>query len=197
MIYGSYIVRIPEIAARVFSQGVLPLLERSIHQTNCLSESEIREKALNCLHWLSRVESVQGRLTTDPILAGMSRELKGGTVQAQLTVVQMMLKLHNKYLVKDQEEKFVTAHIDEILRLLSPSGGPWSTRNLSAKCVCVLYRSRENQMYLMEKGIIQSLLDVIKAKNDGELAFEHSLDSFLFRVTGSSSSCDSFSALTP
>lgn len=92
----------------------------------------------------------------------MSRELKRGTIAAQLTVVQMMLKLHNKYPAK--EERFVTEHIDEILRLLHD--GPWSTKNLCAKCVCVLYRSHSNQMYLMERGIINSLLQVMREKND-------------------------------
>lgn len=92
----------------------------------------------------------------------MSRELKGGTVAAQLTVVQMMLKLHNKYPAK--EERFVTEHIDEILRLLHD--GPWSTKNLCSKCVCVLYRSHSNQMYLMEQGIVDSLLQVMREKND-------------------------------
>ena len=75
----------------------------------------------------------------------MSRELRTGTIQAQLTVVQMMLKLHNKY-PKD-EEKFVTAHIDEIIRLLN--NGPWSTRNLCAKCVCVLYRYNYNCNFII------------------------------------------------
>jgi hypothetical protein len=92
----------------------------------------------------------------------MSRELKTGTIQAQLTVIQMMLKLHNKY--PAAEEQFVTAHIDEIRRLLGT--GPWSTRNLCAKCICVLYRSRTNQMYLMERGVIASLLAVMREKND-------------------------------
>ena len=36
-----YFDRIPEIAARVFGQGVLPLLERSIHQSNCLADVEV------------------------------------------------------------------------------------------------------------------------------------------------------------
>jgi hypothetical protein len=92
----------------------------------------------------------------------MSRELKTGTIQAQLTVIQMMLKLHNKY--PASEESFVTAHIDEIRTLLGTA--PWSTRNLCAKCVCVLYRSHSNQMYLMERGIVDSLLAVIREKND-------------------------------
>jgi hypothetical protein len=92
----------------------------------------------------------------------MSRELKTGTIQAQLTVIQMMLKLHNKY--PAAEEQFVTAHIDEIRRLLN--SGPWSTRNLCAKCICVLYRSHTNQMYLMERGVVGSLLAVMREKND-------------------------------
>ena len=66
----------------------------------------------------------------------MARELRRGTVQAQLTVVEMMLKLHNHY--PSLEEQFVTECIDEIIRLLRE--GPWSTKNLCAKCICVLYR---------------------------------------------------------
>jgi hypothetical protein len=65
----------------------------------------------------------------------MSRELKHGTTEAQLTVVQMLLKLHNKY--PQNEERFVTEHIDDIIRLITE--GPWSTKNLCAKCICVLY----------------------------------------------------------
>lgn len=92
----------------------------------------------------------------------MSRELKTGTIQAQLTVIQMMLKLHNKY--PASEENFVTEHIEEIRTLLGTA--PWSTRNLCAKCICVLYRSHSNQMYLMERGVIDSLLTVMREKND-------------------------------
>ena len=66
----------------------------------------------------------------------MARELRAGTEQAQLTVVQMLLKLHNKY--PHMEERFVTECIDEIIRLIK--WGPWSTKNLCAKCVCVLYK---------------------------------------------------------
>ena len=93
----------------------------------------------------------------------MARELRSGTIPAQLTVVQMMLKLHNKY--PANEERFVTENIDEIIRLLKE--GPWSTKNLCAKCICVLYRSPSNQMHLMENNVMNYLLDVINDKNDG------------------------------
>jgi hypothetical protein len=33
--------RIPEIAVRVFEQGALPLLEKSLHTTNCLAEQAV------------------------------------------------------------------------------------------------------------------------------------------------------------
>lgn len=69
------------------------------------------------------------------LLAGMSRELATGTENAQLTVVEMMLSLHNHY---KAEESFNAASVSDIIRLLKT--GPWSTRNLCAKCICVLYK---------------------------------------------------------
>jgi hypothetical protein len=78
----------------------------------------------------------------------MSRELRQGTLSAQLTIVQMLLKLHN-YFPGDLEERYVTECRDDIIRLLN--SGQWSTRNLCAKCVCVLYR------YVFSRFLFQRL----------------------------------------
>ena len=65
----------------------------------------------------------------------MTRELRTGTAEAQLTVITMMLSMHGKYV---KEEEFVTASRDEMIRLLRDA--PWSTKNIVVKCMCILYK---------------------------------------------------------
>ena len=154
------LTRIPEIAAKVFQQGAMPLLERSLHATGYKNNKGIREKALYSLFSMSNSEEIQRRIPTEKVLAGMSRELRDGTTDAQLMIIKMTLKLHNKY--PQAEEKFVTSIIDEVLRLLKT--GPFVTKNLCAKCICVLYRSPTNQMYLVDNMAMEALLDIINQK---------------------------------
>ena len=155
------LTRIPEIAAKVYQQGAMPLLEKTLHATGYKNDLGIREKALYSLYSMSNSEEIQKLIPTESVLAGMSRELKHGTPDAQLMVIKMALKLHNKY--PQKEEKFVTSIIDEVIRLLKT--GPFVTKNLCAKCVCVLYRSPTNQMYLVDNLIMEALLDVMQTKS--------------------------------
>ena len=154
------LTRIPEIAAKVYQQGAMPLLESSLHATGYKNNLGIREKALYSLFSMSNSEEIQKRIPTEKVLAGMSRELRSGTSDSQLMVIKMTLKLHNKY--PEKEELFVTSIIDEVLRLLKT--GPFVTKNLCAKCICVLYRSPTNQMYLVDNMALEALLNILHQK---------------------------------
>ena len=90
----------------------------------------------------------------------MKRELATGTLSARLTVIQMLLNLHNKY---ESEPEFLRSVRDIIVDLLARA--PWRTRNLCVKTLCVLYPSDEDKVYFAENGVIESLFEIIKAKS--------------------------------
>eukprot|EP01041_Mallomonas_annulata_P005165 gene5165-10327_t len=152
--------RIPEIGSRVFKQGALAVLEKSILREGGLCVELIREKGLYALSWLSRIQDVKPKMITDKVIFGMRRELQTGTIPSQFTVLQMLLNLHFMY--KD-EAQFLQAIKPEILRILRSA--PWPSRNLCCKCVCVLYRSEEDKIFLAENGALDYILDIITAKS--------------------------------
>lgn len=83
-----------------------------------------------------------------------------GTLSARQTVVQMLLNLHNKY---ESEKTFLDTIKDLILDLLARA--PWRTRNLCVKTLVVLYKNDEHKIYFAQNGAIESIFEIVKAKN--------------------------------
>lgn len=156
--------RIPEIGVRVVRQGALPVLEQTLHFKSGHAVKLIREKSLYALAWLTRIKAgeVGGMpdIGTPEVLRGLRRELGSGTLSARQTVVQMLLNLHNKY---ESESAFLTSIRDLILDLLARA--PWRTRNLCVKALVVLYKEDEHKVYFAANGAIESLFEIVKAKN--------------------------------
>jgi len=90
----------------------------------------------------------------------MRRELEFGTKAAQLTIVQMMLNLHNHY---NTEEFFVTSVRDLLLKLMND--GLWYARNLCVKTIVVLYKNPDNKIYLAQNGALNAILFLISSKS--------------------------------
>jgi hypothetical protein len=152
--------KVPEFAGRIVQQGALKKFDKALHTMTGFCNKSIREKALYCFAWLSRVESVKRLICTEKLFDGMRRELEFGTKAAQLTIVQMMLNLHNQY---QTEEVFVTSVRDLMLKLMND--GLWYARNLCVKTIIVLYKSLENKIYMAKNGAIEAVLFLISSKS--------------------------------
>ena len=151
--------RIPPIAIKLVKQGAVPVIEKALHRDTGRAIGAIREKALLSLAWLSRIKEVRNLITTARTLAGMKREIETGTMSARLTVVQMMLNLHNGY---DQELEFSRSVIDSIIYLLT--AGPWNARNLVVKTVSVIYKEPEDKHYLVEHHLFEAIFALMTSK---------------------------------
>jgi hypothetical protein len=149
--------RIPSIATQVINQGALNLLERALHYSDGHSIRSIREKALYSLAWISKSPEVRSKMCTPIVFSGMKRELVSGTMPARFTILQMLLNLHLCY---KQEKDFVKTIFSQVMELLFI--GPWHARNLVIKCICVLYRSNEDRMTLVNMGVLEAIFAVIQ-----------------------------------
>lgn len=152
--------RIPAIATQIIKQGALNLLERALHYTGGNNVKGIREKALYALAWISKSPDVHSKMCTPVVFSGMKRELVSGTMPARYTILQMLLNLHLCY---KQEKDFVRTIFNEVMELLFV--GPWHARNLVIKCICILYRSKEDCMTLVNMGVLEAIFGVIQSKN--------------------------------
>ncbi len=152
--------RIPLIGAKVVKQGAITVLEAALHRNSGYMIESIREKALYALAWLSKIPEVRSKITTTTILRGMKRELTEGTMPAKYTVVQMLLNLHRSY---PGEEAFKEECRDLLIQLLF--SGPWHAKNLVIKSICVLFKTLDDRMYLINNGIIDALYNLIESKN--------------------------------
>ena len=72
----------------------------------------------------------------------------------------MLLNLHNKY---DTEPEFLKSIREILMDLLARA--PWRTRNLCVKTMCVLYPENEDKLFFAENGVIESIFEIVKAKN--------------------------------
>ena len=151
--------RIPLIAIKLVKQGAVPVIEKALHRSCGYAIDAIREKALLSLAWLSRIPEVRNLITTEGTLAGMKREIDNGTMSARLTVVQMMLNLHNGY---DQELEFSRSVIDSVIFLLT--SGPWNARNLVVKTISVIYKEPEDKHYLVEHNLFEAIFALMTSK---------------------------------
>lgn len=150
----------PFIGSKVVKQGAISLLEHTLHRNSGMCIEAIREKALYALAWLSRVPDVKAKITTNVILKGMKRQLSTGTMDSKCTVIQMLLNLHNNY---PQEKQFIIDVRDDIIKLLRDS--PWHAKNTTIKAICILFKSNEDKMYLIDNGIIDILFQLINEKS--------------------------------
>ena len=116
--------------------GCLPILENAIHCYRGQSAKSMREMAMFSLSLLTKSKDAVSKLGTPRVLSGMMRELTTGTDDSQQMIISMLLSMHGKYGVA--EEELLNNVIDHLVRLLKE--GPWITKNLCAKCICVLYK---------------------------------------------------------
>ena len=152
--------KIPLIAIKLVKQGAVPVIEKALHRSSGYAIESIREKALLSLAWLSRIPEVRNLITTEGTLSGMKREIDHGTMSARLTVVQMMLNLHNGY---DKEEEFSRSVIDSIIVLLTT--GTWNARNLVVKTISVIYKEPEDKHYLIEHNLFEAIFELMTSKS--------------------------------
>jgi hypothetical protein len=152
--------RVPEIGALTLQQGALPVLENAFNKTDGQFADLMREKALFALSWLSRIPRAKSNIASPGVLRGLKRELTQGTLAARQTVVQMLLNLHNFY---PAEKAFLMDIRDVVLDFLVR--GVWHVRNLSAKCLCVLYREPENILYFVDNGAIEAITEIMTSKS--------------------------------
>ncbi|RYH32751.1 EF-hand domain-containing protein [archaeon] len=143
----------------MLQQGVVPVLEKALHKHTGFSHQAIREKALYALGYLSLLDNLRAGLCTNSILKGVQHEFHHGTLSEQTTILQLLMSVHNRY---PQEREVVLDLRDDILKLVKT--GPWHARNLVIKVICVLYGDNEDKWYLMEKGLVEAIIEVIEAK---------------------------------
>lgn len=136
------------------------LLEKALHKHTGHNNRAIREKALFALGYLSKVPSLGGSLCTDVMLAGLQHEFIDGTMGAKTTILQLLMNVHNKY---PQEREIITFVRDELLNLLRTA--PWNTRNYCLKVFVVLCTDMMDREYMVDNGIIDSILEIIAAKD--------------------------------
>ena len=161
------LTRIPEIGARVASQGAIPLLEDALHmltsRTPGVSDS-VRNKALLSFAWLSRIESCKIRMATAKVFAGMERELKSDAANNNTLVLQMMINLRS--IQNEHREKYKANVRDRILELMRDGKDvKWFNRNLTTKCLCLIYTTLDDKKYCADNGAIDSIFNLIKSKN--------------------------------
>jgi hypothetical protein len=152
--------RVPDIGVLTLQQGALAVLEKAFHRHEGQFAIAVREKALFALSWLSRLPGAKPLIATPSILAGLKRELVHGTLAARQTVVQMCLYLHNEY---PSEIEFLDEIKGIILEFLL--NGVWHVRNLATKCVCVLYRRPDWQMFFFENGALEAIGEIMGNKS--------------------------------
>ena len=132
----TFLNRVPEIGDRVFQMGCLPILENAIHCCKGHSAKSMREMGMLALSLLSKSKETVKNIGTPRVISGMTRELSTGTDESQQMIISMLLTMHGKY--GAAEAQLLDNILDHIVRLLK--SGPWMTKNLCCKCICVLYK---------------------------------------------------------
>jgi hypothetical protein len=102
----TQLCRIPEIGIRMVQQGSIPLLEMGLHKATGHGNRAIREKSLYSLGFLSKIDSVRGKLMSPIVRAGLIKEFEHGTMSGKATIMQLLMNVHNKY---DGEIEYVHA----------------------------------------------------------------------------------------
>jgi len=161
------LTRIPEIGAKVASQGAIPLLENALHmlksRTPGVADS-VRNKALLSFAWLSRIESCKVRIASERVFAGMERELKSNAPNNNTLVLQMMINLRSIH--NEHRERYKVNVRDRILELMQNGKDvKWFNRNLTTKTLCLIYTSLDDKKYCADHGAIDSIFNLIESKD--------------------------------
>mmetsp|Transcript_21887 Transcript_21887/g.36625 ORF Transcript_21887/g.36625 Transcript_21887/m.36625 type:complete len:754 (+) Transcript_21887:62-2323(+) len=155
--------RIPEIGVRMVGQGVVPLIEKGIMTFTRHGNQAIREKSLYALGYLSKIPEVRRKLTTPITVEGIYNEFSKGTIASKETILQMLMNLHSNFSDAVNEKEFVHRLRDHVLELLR--SGPWNSRNLCIKAICVLYRTDDDRWYMTDNGLIEMIFAAMADKS--------------------------------
>ena len=143
-------------------QGAVPLIEKSIMTMTGHGNQAIREKALYILGYLSKIESIRSKLCTPVTLEGIYNEFTTGTMASKSTVMMFLVNVHGCY-GYDVERAFSLRLRDPVLDLLKEC--PWNAKNLCIKLITVVYREDEDRMYMVEKGLVEVVFEVVHSKS--------------------------------
>ena len=157
----AQLARIPEIGIKITRQGVVKILEKALHMTHLVNSRVIREKAITCLSWLSRIPQCKHILATPRILKGLQIQFFDGTVLAKVACAQVLRFIHGGY-PKDEEVALMREIRAPMLEMLGL--GKWTSKDQMVKSFCVLYRENEDRWWFVENGILDMIFTVMRAK---------------------------------
>jgi hypothetical protein len=161
----TQLCRIPEIALRLVQQGVVIILEIALHRHHGHNHQIMREKALNALGFLSKIDSLKKALCSDTILSGIIHEFRTGTLDARTTILQFLMNIHRRYGTKEREIALLIR--DPVIAYMADyTNIPWKARHLCVKVFCVIYQEYEDRIYFAHQGFIESLLYMLQEKHD-------------------------------
>jgi hypothetical protein len=90
------------------------------------------------------------------MIQGLSNQFASGS-----TLLAKCAAIHGAY--PKEEEIILMRNIrDEMLLMLKQ--GQWQNKNLLIKSCCVLYRENEDKMYMVEKGLIEIIIELLIKK---------------------------------
>ena len=99
------------------------------------------------------------------MLAGVVRQFTIGTIGSKYQGIQILLYLHATYGV-EREKKLMRENRDNMLQLLYKGDSEWQHRNLMVKGFCVFFRDDEDKMYFVQKGLLETIFEIILSKPD-------------------------------
>jgi hypothetical protein len=158
------LVRIPQIAIRVVGQGAVSILEGALHLMHSRTPgvaNSVRSKALLSFAWLSKVPQVRHLISGPNVFRGMERELLNGKPNDQTMVLQMMINFRLNH--SEHQNKYKKVVFDKVLFLMKD--GLWFSRNLTTKCLCLIYITPDEKIYAAQNGALESIFNLIESKS--------------------------------
>jgi hypothetical protein len=144
----------------MITQGAIRVLEKGILRQVGHGNLAIREKCLYSLCYLSQYKPVRSKICTPITLEGIYNEYGRGTIAAKESIMQLLMNCVGQY---EGEREFIDKLKDSLITILKE--GPWNSKNLVIKTICVLYREDSDRMYMLQNGVVEAIFDVIAAKS--------------------------------
>ena len=147
----AQLAKVPEIGIKIARQGVVKLLEKALHREKGVPAHLIREKAITCLSWLSRIPQVKHVIATPRMLLGLQKQFFNGTHLAKVACAQVLRFLHGHY-PKSEAVQVMRAIREPMLGTLTQ--GKWTHKDQMMKAFCVVYREDEERWFFVQNGTV-------------------------------------------